>query len=320
MGIGVQLKLYVTLLVNSIGIYWMYDCVRNFFCCLLILTNCFFGSFIWSVLYHILSFLLHPILCSFGRVGASYDERRFLDERYSRDNVYPRNAFHRDVLDRESYPPPPPAIGLWPQSRRRSYEEDYPLDRESRRHEKSYVNSYHEMETFRDHEIDAIQEFDKFGDGYRSIDNYRDHEFDRPGRFGGRERDDYVYDDYDYRSRISHQSREDSRDRDYDFGRHSYDSDYERGSRRDANWRRRESRDKKGLSRERDPSPHKRHERSRSRGQDDRPRSRSPRSRSHGRSHREDSYDDDRHERTDKRREREEKRHREQYAVVCFNC
>ncbi|XP_062150867.1 SUPPRESSOR OF ABI3-5 isoform X2 [Alnus glutinosa] len=252
------------------------------------------------------------------RVGASYDDRRFLDERYSRDDVYPRNAFHRDVLDRENYPPPPPAIGLWPPSRRRSYEEDYPLDRESRRHEKSYINSYHEMDTFRDHEIDAIQEFDKFGDGYRSIDNYRDHELDRPGRFGGRERerDDYVYDDYDYRSRLSHQNREDSRDRDYNYGRHSYDSDYERGSRRDGNWRRRESRDKRCLSRERDPSPHKRHERSRSRGHDDRPRSRSPRSRSHGRSHREDSYDDDRHERTDKRREREEKRHREQYAVA----
>ncbi|XP_030953203.1 SUPPRESSOR OF ABI3-5 isoform X2 [Quercus lobata] len=247
------------------------------------------------------------------RVGAPYDERRFLDERYSRDNIYSRNAFHRDVLDRENYPPPPPpppppTIGLWPQSRRRSYEEEYPLDRESRRHEKPHIDSFHEN--------DEIQEFDKLRDDYRSVDNYRDHGFDRPGRFGERDHDDYTYDDYDYRSRISHQNREDSRDRDYDYGRHSYDSDYDRGNRRDGNWRRRDSRDKRCASRERDQSPYRRHERSWSRGRDDRPRSRSPRGRSHGRSHREDSYDDDRHERIDKRREREDKRHREQYSVA----
>ncbi|KAG2715265.1 hypothetical protein I3843_03G071600 [Carya illinoinensis] len=250
------------------------------------------------------------------RVGASYDERRFLDERFSRENVYPRNAFHREVLDRENYPPPPPAIGLWPQSRRRSYEEEYPLDRESRRHEKSYISSYHEMDTFRDRDIDTIQEFDEFGDGYHNVDNSRDHGFGRPARFEGRDRDDYAYDDYDRRSRLSHQSREDSRDRDYDHGRHGYDSDYDRSSRRDGNWRRRGSRDKRCPSRERDQSPHRRHERSWSRGHDDRPRSRSPRARSHSRTHREDSYDDDRHERMDKRREREEKRHREQYSVA----
>ncbi|KAF5480065.1 hypothetical protein F2P56_000835 [Juglans regia] len=250
------------------------------------------------------------------RVGASYDERRFLDERYSRENVYPRNAFHREVLDRDNYPPLPPPIGLWPQSRRRSYEEEYPLDRESRRHEKSYISSYHEMDTFRDHDIDTIQEFDKFGDGYHNVDNSRDHGFGRPARFEGRDRDDYAYDDYDRRSRLSHQSREDSRDRDYDHGRHSYDSDYDRSSRRDGNWRQRGSRDKRCPSRERDQSPHRRHERSWSRGHDDHPRSRSPRARSHSRTHREDSYDDDRHERMDKRREREEKRHREQYSVA----
>ncbi|KAJ0042333.1 hypothetical protein Pint_18300 [Pistacia integerrima] len=244
------------------------------------------------------------------RAGSSYDERRFLDERYSRDNVYPRNAFQR-----EDYPPAP-AVGLWPQSRRRDYEEEYPLERESRRHEKPYVDSYHD--------IDSFQEFDR--DGYRSIDNYRDHGFDRPPRFGGRDRD--GYDDYDYRSRISHQNREDSRERDYDYSRHSYDSDYDRGSRRDSNRRRYESRDrecdKRCLSRERDQSPHRRHERSRSRsqsrsrshGHDDRPRSTSPHGRSHGRSHREDTYDDGRHERTEKRRDREERRQREHYSVA----
>ncbi|XP_035550646.1 SUPPRESSOR OF ABI3-5-like isoform X2 [Juglans regia] len=245
------------------------------------------------------------------RVGVSHDERRFLEERYSRENVNQRSVFHHDILDRESYPSPPLGTGIWPPSRRRSYEEEYPLDKESRRHEKLY-NSYHEMDTFRDHEINTTQRFEKFGDGYRGVDNFRDHTTDRLARFGGRDRDDY--DDYDCRSRLSHQSREDSHERDYEYGRHSYDSDYDRGSRRDGNWRRRESHDKRCMSRDRDPSPHRRHERSRSRGRDDRPRSRSPRGRSHGQTHREDSYDDDRHQRSDRQRERPEKRYREQYS------
>ncbi|KAA8524815.1 hypothetical protein F0562_011238 [Nyssa sinensis] len=279
-----------------------------------------FHVYILHMLYY-LFLLFGPTLCSFGRVGGSYDDRRFIDERFSRDNIYPRNAFQRDILERENYPPPPPTVGLWPQARRRNYEEEYSLERDSRRHEKPYVDSYHEMDTFREadkyHEINTFEEHDKFRDGYRSIDNYRDHGFDRLARFGGRDRDDYAYDDYDYRPRISHQSREDSRERDYDYGRHSYDSDYDRGSRRESNWRRHESSDREhGKSRERDQSPYRRHERSRSRGRDDRPRSRSPRSRSHGRSHREDSYDDGRYERTGKRRDREERRQHDHYSVA----
>lgn len=273
----------------------------------------------------VFAFSLPYHLFHLGRVGGSYDERRFLDERYSRDNIYPRNAFQR-----ENYPAPP--VGLWPQSRRRNYEEEYSIDRESRRHErheKPYIESYHEMDNFRGNEIDSFQDFDKFRDGYRNNESYRDHGFDRPPRFVGRDRDDYS--DYDYRSRSSHQSREDSRERDYDYGRHSYDSDYDRGGRRDASWRRHESRDrerdKRCLSRESELSPHRRHKhsrsrsqsRSRSRGRDDCPRSRSPRSRSHGRSHREDSYDDGRHERIEKRRDQEERRQRDHYSVVCFN-
>ncbi|KAA8526580.1 hypothetical protein F0562_008217 [Nyssa sinensis] len=191
-------------------------------------------------------------------------------------------------------------------------------------HEKPYVDSYHEMDTFHEadkyHEIDTFQEYDKVRDGYRSIDECRDHGFDKPARFGLRDRDDYTYDDYDCRPRISHQSREDSREKDYDYGRYSYDSDYDRGSRRESNWRRHESRDREhvkgSLSRERDQSPHRRHERSWSRGRDDRLRSRSPRGRSHGRSHREDSYDDGRHERTEKRRDHEERHQHEHYSVA----
>lgn len=238
-------------------------------------------------------------MSSIGRVGDSYDDRRFIDERFPREDVYARGAFHRDILERENYPPPP--VGLWNQSRRRSYDDEYPLERDSRRQEKPYIEPYHEIDC-------------------RSVDHYRDH---GPARYGGRDHDDHVYDEYDLRNRISHQGREDSRERDCDYSsRHSYDSDYER--RRDGNWRRRDSRDrdrdKRDLSRERDQSPYRSHDRSRSRshGQDDRIRSRSPRSRSRGRSHREDSYDDGRYDRSERRRDREDKHHHDHYSVVLF--
>ncbi|KAL3568498.1 hypothetical protein D5086_031149 [Populus alba] len=240
------------------------------------------------------------------RVGGSYNNRRFINDRYSRDNVYPRNAFHRDILERENYPPP--AVDVWPQSRRRSYEEEYPIEKESRRHERPYFDSYHDMDAVHDR------------DGYHSIDSYRDHKFDRASRFGEHDRDDYAYDDYDYKSHTSYQKRGDSHERDYEYGRLSYDSDYERGSRRDGNWRRRESHDrecdKRALIQGKSQSPHRWHERSRSCGYDDRPRSRSPRSRSHSRSQREDSYDDGRHERNERRRDREDKRHPGHYDMA----
>ncbi|KAK4278209.1 hypothetical protein QN277_016086 [Acacia crassicarpa] len=276
------------------------------------------------------------------RVGGSYDERRFIDERYSRDNIYPRGAFHRDGLDREAFPPSGPAVGHWSESKRRGYDEDYLLDKESRRLQRPYYDSYQQIDAFRDREVDMYPEFEKFQDGYASIENYDDRGYDKPGRFGGHDRDDYAYDDYGYRSRASHHYREDSHDRDLDHVRHSHDSDYGKG-RRDGNWRRRESRDREHdrryPSRERDLSPRKRHERSRSRsrsssqsrsrshshshsrsrsqshGYDDRPRSRSPRGRSHGRSYREDSYPDSRYERSEKRRDREERR-RDHYSVA----
>lgn len=262
-----------------------------------------------------------PFLYHFCRVGGAYDERRFLDERYTRDNSYPRDAFHPD--NREDYPPPAPsASGIWSQSRRRSYEDEYPIDRGSRRYEKPYNESYHDLDAFNEHEFDTYQDFDRFRDDYRSLSNVRDHGIDRLDRFGSRERDDYAYDDYDYKSNVAHQKRDDSYERDYDYGRYRYDSDYDRGSRREGTWRRRESRDrerdKRGSSWDRDPSPHRRHDRSKSRGRDDRSRSRSPRGRSHGRNYREDSYEENRHERSERRRDREEKREREHYSVVCF--
>ncbi|GFQ01372.1 RNA-binding protein 5 [Phtheirospermum japonicum] len=220
------------------------------------------------------------------RDSGSYDDRRYIDERVSRENAYQRGgAFHRDALERDNYPPPPSSVGAWPQTRRRSFEEEYSFERgDYRRNEKP------------------------------------------PTRYGGRDREDYGYDDYDHRSRVTSQGRENSREKDYDYGRQSYDSDYDRGARRDSNWRRRESRDrewdKRGPSREREESPYRRHEhspshsRSHSRGRDDRIRSRSPRGRSHSRSHREDSYDDGRYDRSDRRRDREDRRQRDQFSVA----
>ncbi|XP_073136353.1 SUPPRESSOR OF ABI3-5 isoform X2 [Henckelia pumila] len=219
------------------------------------------------------------------RAGGSYEDRRFLDERFSRDNVYPRGSLHRDMLERDDYPPSHSTVNMWSQTRRRSYEEEYPIEKDYRRHEKL------------------------------------------PARCGARDRDDYAYDDYDYdyRSRASHQGREDSHERNYDYGRQSYDSDYDRGSRREGSWRRRESRDrerdKRGLSWERDGSPYGKHEhsrsrsRSRSRARDDRARSRSPLGRSHGRSHREDGYDDSWHER-DRHRNHDDRHHHDHYPVA----
>ncbi|OIV93704.1 hypothetical protein TanjilG_16555 [Lupinus angustifolius] len=272
------------------------------------------------------------------RVGGSYDERRFIDERYPRDAGYRRNSFHRDILDREAYLPPGPAVGEWSQSKRRGYDEDYPLDKESRRFQRPYHESYNQVDAFEDREIDTYPERDKFQDGYASIDNYGDRGYDKPARFAGHDRNDYEYDDYGYKSRISHHRREDSHERDYDHGRHSYDSDYERGSRRDSNRKQHESRDrerdKRDLSREKDLSPHRRHERSRSRSRsqsnsrslsrsqsrgydyDDHPRSKSPRGRSHGRSYREDSYVDSRYDRSERHRDRDDKHHREHYSVA----
>ncbi|MQL96459.1 hypothetical protein Taro_029140 [Colocasia esculenta] len=245
------------------------------------------------------------------RVGGSYSGRRFLDEGFSRDPIYPRSGFPRETLDRDGYPAPPHVSELWHQERR-SFDGDYGLIRDSRRH----VDSYHEMDTFRDGE--RYNEGYRNGDDYRDLDSYRGYGFDRSARLGGRNHDEFANDNYEYRNRISHQSRENSRERESDFSRYSYDSDYERGK-RDSSWRRRDSRDRDDRdSRERESSPRRRRESSRSRGHDDRSRSRSPRGRSHGRSHREDSYEDNRSSRSDRKRERDrdERRHNDSSLVA----
>lgn len=266
---------------------------------------CFIVS---DIVLYTISAAFFPTCYSSFRVGSSYDERRFIDDRY------PRNACPRDILERDNYPPPPSDVGFWHNSRKRNYEEEYPFERASRRRD-----SYND--------IGACQEYDKFRDGYHAADNNHDHGVDRSARFGDRDRDDYGHDDYVHRTRTSYQHREDSRERDYGYGRHSYDSDYDRSSKRDGNLRKRDYRDhehdKRSSNREKGQSPQGRygHSQSRSRSRsrsrswscehDNHLRSRSPRGRS--RSHREDSFDDGRYGR---RGDRDEKRQREYYAVV----
>ncbi|XP_031492733.1 SUPPRESSOR OF ABI3-5 isoform X3 [Nymphaea colorata] len=257
----------------------------------------------------------------FSRVGSSYGERRYLDGSLSRDNAYRRDGFHRDMVERENYPSTSPVPGMWSQQRRHSYDEEMPLARESRRHEKDpYVDSFHEdhyQNIDKYHEVDSFREDFMEVDDYGDAEGYRDYGFDRSIRPGVRDRDSVASDDYDYRHRASHQNREDSRERDYDYSRHHYDSDHER-SRRESGWRRRDrERDKRCSSREREQSPQRRqHEHSRSRGHDERQRSRSPRSHSYGRSHKEGSYDDNRYDRGEKRKDRDDRRHHENLTVA----
>nr|CAD1836429.1 unnamed protein product [Ananas comosus var. bracteatus] len=255
------------------------------------------------------------------RASGSYSGRRFSDESFSGESVYPRSGFGRDTHEREIFQPPPPITGIWPHSRR-NFDDEYAVVRESRRHDSFHEMDYRDAEKCR--EIDYSHGEDKFRDSYRAAnnyyetDNYHDYGFDKHARMGARERDE-LGSDYDLPRHFSHQSRENSRERDYDYDRYNYESDREKG-RRESGWRRRESRDrgreKRGLSRERDQSPYRHRERSRSQGRDDRSRSRSPRSRSHGRSYRESSYDDSRYDRSDRRRdyERDEKRYPDSVA------
>ncbi|XP_020600223.1 SUPPRESSOR OF ABI3-5 isoform X2 [Phalaenopsis equestris] len=228
------------------------------------------------------------------RAGGS-GGRRGPDERFSRDPIYSRSAYPGQMVDRDIYPPVP-VSGMWPQSRRRNFDDEDSLNKDSRR-----PASFHDIDNFHDpkkyHEIDSFHEIDRFHDRYRPVDNYhdldgyRDYAFERHGRTGTRDRDD-AGDQYDFRHRG---------ERDYDIGRYEYESDQDRG-RRESSWRRHDSRElereKRGLSWERGQSPYDRRYDSRSRGRDDRSRSRSPRGR---RSYREDIYDDRRYERSENR-------------------
>lgn len=279
-----------------------------------------------------------PSISYIFSVGRSNDDTRFLNDKFSGGNNYQRNAYPHDALERENYAPPLSSSGFWPNSRKRSHEEEYPHKRGSRRHDKPYADNYNDVDTYRDREFANFEGHDKHRDGYRSVDNHHDHGYDRPTRVGGRNHDNYIYDDHDHGHGNCNplQHREGSREKDHGYDRHSFDSDYDRSGRREGPSRTRDYRDhehdKRTSSRERDHSPHGRyrqsHSRSRSRsrspsrsrsyGRDDHLRSRSPHGRSRSHSYREDSYDDGWLERSDRQRDRDEKRPREAYVVVCF--
>lgn len=153
----------------------------------------------------------------------AYDDRRFLDERFPRDSTYSRGSF-RDI-ERDSYAAPPP-IGLWPQARRRGYEEEYPLEREPRRHDKSFLEPYHEMDNFRD------------GHRYRRDDS-RERDYD----YGRHSHDS----DYDRSRRDDSWRRRGSRDRERERRDLSHERDlspYKRHSRSRSRSRGRDDRSK----------------------------------------------------------------------------
>ncbi|ANM63792.1 suppressor of abi3-5 [Arabidopsis thaliana] len=219
-----------------------------------------------------------------------------------------------------NYPPGHNTLGDLPQSRKRNYEENYPS--ELRRQEKPYIDSNYAADYYHDSEA-----------GSRN-GHYRDHEHERSSRYDGC--DDYSCNDNNYRSKNYHHSRDDGREKDYDYTRRSYDSEYERASVRDGSRksrdpqdRERNSRDrewdsrdrewdKRCYSRERDESPHKRYEKSRSRstGRGEFSRSRSPRGRSHGRSYREDSYEGDHWNESERRREYEDRHNQDHFSAT----
>ncbi|KAI3925872.1 hypothetical protein MKX01_014512 [Papaver californicum] len=109
------------------------------------------------------------------------------------------------------------------------------------------------------------------------------------------------------------------RERHYNYGRSRYDSDSDIGGKRDGEWKRRDFydhvRDRKSLSRERDQCPHRRCKRSRSSGHDACQRSRSPQVCIRGRSH-QDNYDKDRHNKSEGRRNRDDRQSHEHSSMT----
>ena len=149
------------------------------------------------------------------RVGGSYGGRRYLDEGFSREPIYPRGAFRRELLERDYPLAPPPVLGTWPQPRRRSLEDEIALIREVRRHEKvPYLDNFRDIDNYRDvdkyHDVDSFREIDKFrgADNYHDLDNFRDYGFERNARYGGRDRETFDADEYDYRHRMLQPLRE----------------------------------------------------------------------------------------------------------------
>ncbi|RZC56763.1 hypothetical protein C5167_015618 [Papaver somniferum] len=168
--------------------------------------------------------------------GGTYKRKRFTEEEFPREATSPSYASYLETLMRDSAPPP--AVGTCPQPRRKGFDEEPALARDSSQHDKPYV--------------------DKLQDSYHGTDSCYDHGYDGTERLSGCNRADFPPDDSDYDrggKRDDSWKRCDSRERDKkSLSRERDQSDYDRGDKRDDSWKRRDSRerDKKSLSRERD--------------------------------------------------------------------
>ncbi|KAI3840696.1 hypothetical protein MKW92_012684 [Papaver armeniacum] len=192
--------------------------------------------------------------------GGTYKRKRFTEVEFPREATSPSYASYLETLMRDSAPPP--AVSTCPQPRRKGFDEESALARDSSQHDKPYGDSFHELDRLQEakkyHEIDNSQVVDKFQDSYHGTDSCYDHGYDGPERLSGCNRADFPPDDSDYDrggKRDDSWKRRDSRERDKkSLSRERDQSDYDRGDKRDDSWKRRDSRerDKKSLSRERD--------------------------------------------------------------------
>ncbi|KAI3963696.1 hypothetical protein MKW98_021936 [Papaver atlanticum] len=187
--------------------------------------------------------------------GGTYKRRRFTEGEFSRGATSPSYASYLETLMQDTAPQP--AVGTWPQPRRKGFDEESALARDSRQHDKPYGYSFHELDRLQEpkkyHNIDNSQVVDKYQDSYHGTDSYHNHGHNGPERLSGCSHAYCPPDDFDYRPCIS-VTKEVSHDQS------CYDSDYDRAGKRDDSWKRRDSRkrDKKSLSRERDQSDYDR--------------------------------------------------------------
>ncbi|KAI3873133.1 hypothetical protein MKX03_031509 [Papaver bracteatum] len=187
--------------------------------------------------------------------GGTCKRRRFTEGEFSRGATSPSYASYLETLMQDSAPQP--AVGTWPQPRRKRFDEESALARDSRQHDKPYGYSFHELDRLQEpkkyHNIDNSQVVDKYQDSYHGTGSYHNHGHNGPERLSGCSHAYCPPDGFAYRPCIS-VTKEVSHDQS------CYDSDYDRAGKRDDSWKRRDSRkrDKKSLSRERDQSYHDR--------------------------------------------------------------
>ncbi|XP_026403613.1 uncharacterized protein LOC113298934 isoform X3 [Papaver somniferum] len=135
--------------------------------------------------------------------GGTYNRKRFPEEGFPREATSPSYASYLETLMRDSGPPP--AVGTWPQPRRKGFDEESALARDSRQHDKPYGDSFRELDRLQEPkkycEIDNFQVVDKYPDSYRGFDSYYNHGHDGPGMLS--RCNHFPPDDLDHRPRIS---------------------------------------------------------------------------------------------------------------------